>query len=196
MPIGSYYLEVQGADELKRALLATERGIKDLSKAHRAIGKMAGEYVKANEPLPSYSGGKNGRGHMPPGWLQSNTKGGGGKAGAYVQASSEPEHYLYLQEFGGTSFWHGGGKGAVRAANRAHSTNSVAASRAGIRGHVVYKKARNRRGYFIWNVAYRLRSRIGAEYARNLEEIAARNNLPLVMTSTNLGLEPLPPPGR
>jgi len=196
MPVGGYYIEMQGADELKRALLATERGMKDLSKVHRDIGKMAGQYVRAHEPLPSYDQRKDGKGHLPAGWLQAHTKGGGGKAGAYVEASTQPANYLMIQEFGGTSFWHKSGRGALRAANRAHRTNVEAASRAGIRGHTIYKKARNPRGYFLWNVVWRLRDPIGRMYTNELEAVAAKNDLPLEFTTSNLGLEPMPPPGR
>ena len=195
MPIGGYYLEVQGADELKRALQGTARGIKDLSKAHRAIGKMAAESARSSAPVGSGSS-KDGRGHAPPGFLRGRISGGGGKAGAYVQAVTEPFHYLYVQEFGGTSFWYRGAAGSLRASNRGHLTNAIAASRAGISGHPIYRKGRQPRGYFIWNVAWRMRREIASRYSMELEQIAAVNGLELEMTGGDLGLTPLPPPGR
>ena len=192
MPVGGYWLEVEGADELKRALEGTARGIKDLSKAHREIGKMAGVYVKANEPLPGGYGGRAGHNRgTRDGDLQASTKGGGGKAGAYVQAATP---YLFVQEFGGTSFWYRGASGSLRAANRAHVNVKAAAATAGMHGHAIYKKGRNPRGYFIWNVAYRLRSRIGGIYMSNLQAIAASNGLNLEVTSRDLDIEQLPKP--
>jgi hypothetical protein len=196
MPVGGYYLEVQGADELKRALQGTARGVKDLSRAHRAIGQLAAEAARADAPVGSGSR-KDGRGHAPPGFLRSRISGGGGAAGAYVQAVTEPFHYLYVQEFGGTSFWHSSGAGALRAANPGHIANQDAASKAGIRGHRIYRKPRNRLGYFIWNVAYRKRREIASEYTMHLKQIAAANGLELEMAlGQDIGLEPEPAPGR
>ena len=64
----------------------------------------------------------------------------------------------------------------------------------GASGHIIYKKPREPRGYFIWNVAYRLRSRIGKTYMDNLREIAARNALSLEVVSDHLDIEQLPKP--
>lgn len=190
MPVGGFYIEVEGADELRRALEGTERGIKDLSKAHRAIGRLAAENVRKHAPVGSGSS-KDGAGHAPPGFLKARTTGGGGKAGAYVQTVTEPFHYLYVQEFGGTSFWHKGAAGSLRAANRAH----VSFARLGAKGHPIYKKARNSRGYFIWNVAWRMQDVLARQYEMDLKQIGAANDLDIEFTGGSLGLEPEPKPG-
>jgi len=194
MPVGGYYIEVDGADELKCALEGTASGIRDLSRAHREIGKMAGAYVKAHEPLPSGGAGRAGhnRGTYD-GMLQASTRGGGGKSGAYVQAAAP---YLFVQEFGGTSFWHKSGAGTLRAANRAHVKVTHAAAATGTRGHVIYKKPRRGAGYFIWNVAFRLRSRIGRQYMDDLERIGQSHGLGIETTSANLDIEAMPGPTR
>jgi hypothetical protein len=198
MPIGGYWLELQGADELKLALKMTEHGMKDLGKAHRKIGKMAGEYVKGHEPLPSYDTRKDGKAHMPLGWMQSHTKGGGGWAGGYVEVNTEPAHYLMVQEFGGSSYWFRGAAGSLRDPHHSGVRQAVAGhirvGRQMVRGHIIYKKARNPRGYFLWNVVWRLRDPIGRIYTEELEAIAERNSLPLEFMSSNLGLEPMPLP--
>ena len=208
MPVGGYYIKLDGADELRRALEGTERGIKDLSRAHRTIGQELSRDVLRREPLSS--GGNNRAGHnrgTTDGYLQMHTKGGGGKTGAYVEAEAP---YVYLQEFGGTSFWYssGGMRGQVRAFDTFGGTSykhkmrkvpprdlASIAKRWGLSGHTVYTKPRNTWGYFIWNVAYRLRDRIGREYWRELQSIAARENINLEIASGSLGLEPEEAPG-
>ena len=193
MPLGGYYLEVQGADELKRALVGTARGIKDLSRAHRAIGKMVGDYARANAP-EGHGSSHDGRGHAPAGFLKARTTGGGGAAGAYVQAVTEPFHYLMVQEFGGTSFWHKGAAGSLR--TKAHRGNAAQAARAHTHGHAIYKKPRQPRGYFLWNAPWRIRSRIGNEYAMALSQIAVANGIEIEWMDRNLDFDPLPAPGR
>jgi len=194
MAVGGYALEVRGADELKRALEGTERGIKDLSKAHRQIGKMAGDYVRTHEPMPAnFWGDRAGKSRLPDGYLQAHTKGSGGKSGAWVTAEAP---YIFVQEFGGKSFWHRQGAGSIRKTNRAHRSVTDAAGLSGTKGHVIYTKPRKRQGYFIWNVAFRLRSRIGQQYMDNLRDIAMRNGLTLDIVSDVLDIEELPPPTR
>jgi hypothetical protein len=184
---GAYSLQLDGADELKRALQGTERGMRDLSSLHREIGRKAGEYVKAHQPIPSFYDNKRaGKARLPDGYLQDHTKGGGGKTGAYVQAEAP---YLFLQEFGGKSFWHRSGAGSVRRANRGHRKMLDAAASQGVKGHVVYEKDRRRDGYFIWNVVFRLRRPIGEAYTSKLAEIADKNGLHLEITPSDLGID-------
>jgi hypothetical protein len=118
--------------------------------------------------------------------MQDHTKGGGGKAGAYVQAEAP---YLFLQEFGGKSFWHRSGAGSIRRANRGHRKMLDAAASQGVKGHVVYEKDRRRDGYFIWNVVFRLRHPIGEAYTSKLAEIADKNGLHLEITPSDLGID-------
>ena len=191
MASGAFVLKVEGIDQLKAGLAGTARGIKDLSAANRAIGRMAADYVRAHEPVGHASSHDSGQ-HAPAGYLRARTSGGGGKAGAFVQATTEPFHYLIVQEFGGTAFWHQSGAGKLRTA--AHRGNVATAQRLGVRGHAIYRKARNPLGYFIWNVAYRIRGPISDAYSMNLEQIAVANGLKLDMQPGNLGLEPMPKP--
>ena len=192
MASGGYLLKVEGIDQLKSGLAGTARGVKDLSAANRAIGRMAADYVRAHEPVGSPSSHDSSQ-HAPAGYLRARTSGGGGKGGAYVQANTEPFHYLMVQEFGGHAYWHRGGAGALRKLTGGRLKNVPGGLR-GTHGHAIYEKARNPLGYFIWNVAYRLRSPISDAYSMNLEQIALANGLKLDMQPGNLGLEPMPAP--
>lgn len=184
MAVGGYYIDAEGLDELRRALAETATGFKDMSKLYRAIGKRAELYVKTNSPM--YAGSpKDSRSHPPPGFMQSKTRGGGGKT-AYVSVSNVP--YIFVQEFGGASFWHRSGAGAGRAIKRAVRARSYSNMKMS-GGHVIYKKPRRRRGYFIWNVAYRLRSFIGETFTEGLQEIAAKHGLAMDVVDKNLNIE-------
>ena len=185
MPKGGYHIQTSGLDELTEALNRTAGGVKDLSKLYRAIGKKAEMYVRVHEPI--YAGSsKDSSTHKPPGYMQSQTRGGGGKS-AWVKISDVP--YIYVQEFGGTSYWFRGPAGVIRALNRAHRSYEALGAKVGGTGHVIYKKARNPRGYFIWNVAYRLRSYIGEEFTGGIQDIAQRHGLAMDVTSKQLDIK-------
>lgn len=177
MPVGGYYFDRTELDSFARKLEQYAGSIKDLTKLYREIGKYAAEYVKVHEPLPSYDHSKNSSTHLPDGYMQSKTKGGGGKYGAWVTISDVP--YLMLQEFGGGSRWYRGEshfyyKKIIGVTKRGHlKTRNARANY----GHIIYTKARERDGYFIWNVAYRLRDWIGATMTSQLKVMAEEHGL-------------------
>ena len=191
MPAGGYYIQEEGLEELKQGLEGTARGTKDLSKVFGQLGRKAGLYVMAHEPI--YAGPTKGRTVTI--HLQDHTKGGGGKT-AWASVSGVP--YLYVQEFGGTSYWHAGGAGAMRKMNRGHravasfSVGGTHYMRAGghvVKGHAIYEKPRKTRGYFLWNVWFTLRSMVGRDMTTGLADIAKRNNLAMSVDATDLGIE-------
>ena len=186
MGVGAFYIDKGGLDDFERALIQMTGGVKDLSKVYRSIGKKAGMYVKTHEPI--YAGSsKDSRAHKPPGYMQSKTRGGGGKTGAFAIVSQVD--YLFLQEFGGSSFWHRGVAGSVRKANKGHLSHAAQLAAGKAKGHIVYKKPRQPRGYFIWNVAYRLRSVIGRELCTGLQDIGSKYGIVLDIESSALDIE-------
>ena len=184
MAVGGFYIDKRELDEFEHALMETAGKITDLTKVYRNIGKKAGLYVKVHEPI--YAGPTKGRQKTV--HLQDRTRGGGGKAGAFAVVSGVD--YLFLQEFGGSSFWHRGGAGSLRKLNKGHR----ALSKLGAKGHIVYKKARNPRGYFIWNVAWRLRSFIGRELCTGIQEIGGRYGIAIDITESGLDIPETPKP--
>ena len=167
---GGFYIDRSELDEFARNLESVAGNIKDLTKVYRTIGRYTGRYVEAHEPLPSYDTSKNSSSHLPLGHLQSSTKGGGGKGGAWVTVKGVP--YIFVQEFGGGVPW-----------------------RRGKHSHIIYSKPRRRLGYFLWNVGYRLRSYIGEELTEGLSDISRRYGISMDIDDTNLNIEQKPGPG-
>jgi hypothetical protein len=185
MPVGGFYVDKGGLDDLERALEQTASGLKDLHKVYRTIGRKAGLYVKTHEPI--YAGSKkDSKSHPPPGFMQSRTKGGGGKKGAYVAVSQVP--YIYVQEFGGSSFWHRYGAGFGRSLSRKVKASGYGSIKVD-KGHIVYTKPRKPKGYFIWNVAWRLRSYIGEQLTNGIADISKKHGLAMSVKDRNLGIE-------
>jgi len=181
MPTGGFYVDAEGFKELIHGLEGTERGLKDLKKIYGEMGRHAGLYVLAHEPV--YGGPTKGRHNTV--HLQDHTKGGGG-ANAWARVTGVP--YLFVQEFGGTSFWHKGASGSLRRANRGHASFA----RQGAKGHAIYRKARNPRGYFLWNVWWRLRSYVGEKMTTGIQAISEKNGLHMDITERGLDLEQKP----
>ena len=184
MPVGGFYVDASGLDELAEALNATAGGVKDLSKVYREIGKKAEWYVRGHEPI--YGGPTKGRQHTV--HLQDHTKGGGGKS-AWVKVAGVP--YIYVQEFGGSAFWSRLGAGSGRAIKRAVRAKTYAAMKVS-KGHIIYTKPRKALGYFLWNTAYRLRAYIGERMTTGIEEIGAKHGLKMDVTDRNLDIEQKP----
>lgn len=183
MATGGFYVDASGLTELADSLARTAGGVRDLSKVYKAIGKKAELYVKTHQPI--YGGSpKDSRTHPPPGFMQSRTNGGGGKT-AWVEVRNVP--YIYVQEFGGSSYWYRGPAGLLRAMNRAH--RSMAGTKVNGTGHVIYKKPRRPKGYFIWNVAWRLRSAIGRELTTGIQNIGLKHGLKMDVTDRNLDVK-------
>lgn len=182
MPLGGYAIEAHGLDELKEGLRGSRGGLRDLRRAYAHIAETAGHHVRARAPIGSASA-KDGAGHLPPGYLKASVRWGATINGPWVSAGADPEFPLTLQEFGGTSFWHRGGRGAIRAANRGHAAiTSLGISKGA--GHVVYKKPRNPLGYFIWNVGYRLRGPIGEQLHFGIGQVCRMHDLPYEMPAS------------
>lgn len=183
MATGDYYIEAKGLDQLVESLVNVKGGLKDLRSAWQEIAEDAGHYVKAHAPVGSPHK-HDSKTHPAPGGLRDSVKwGAAAKRGPWVSAGNQDTPYLFVQEFGGKAFWSKSGRGALRASNRAHRGALDAASRAGIKGHVIYEKARNRRGYFIWNTAYRLRTRIGKYTYEGIGNVCRKHGLPYEMPS-------------
>lgn len=193
MPVGGYYIEVDGVDELKAGLKGSRGGLRDLRRAYGHVAETAGHDVRRRVPIGSTSS-KDGGAHKALPRLVSTVEWGATINGPWVSAARED---VYLHEFGGTSFWYrGGGPGLLRGANRRHANVLEAAGRAGIKGHAVYTKPRNQLGNFIWNVAYRLRHRIGEELHFGIGQVCQMHGLPYqIAADPTLDLSPNPRKG-
>ena len=180
MPVGGFYIDAKGLKELQKGLEGTARGVKDLSRLYGEMGRHAGLYAMAKEPV--YGGPAKGR--QVTIHLQDHTKGGGGK-NAWARVTGVP--YLILQEFGGSSFWSRSGAGSARAAKRAlHVKTHAALVKAGAKGHIIYRKPKRARGYFIFNVWYELRGYVGEKLTGGLRDIGEKNSLHMDVTESRL----------
>lgn len=195
MPTGDFYIDARGLDEVVAALKASKGGAQDLRAAYRNIAEDAKRDVWRRAPVGSASR-KDGRGRRAY-HLRDTVRSGATIRGPWVSAGDAGTPDIFLHEFGGTSYWHRSGARAIRSTNRAHRSMLDAASRAGVKGHVVYKKPREPYGYFIWNVAYRLRSRIGRNIHENLSLVLGKHGIPYEMPANpDLGITPMSNPGR
>lgn len=202
MPTGDYYIDDTSLRELREALRESKGGLKDLRGAYRHIAEDAQGDVGRRTPYGRNSP-KDSRGHRSPGYLRSTVKSGATINGPWVSAGDARTPDIILHEFGGKSYWHRAGAGAFRSVNRAHEAVSVlqrdsrgravtiGTSRVGTKGHIVYEKKRERRGYFIWNVAFRLRSRIGMRLHDEIGAVCRKHGLPYEMPGNpDIGVTP------
>lgn len=186
MATGGYFIHEEGLTILKDGLDSTARGMKDMANMYGEIGRHAGMYVMGKEPI--YAGPAKGRRETI--HLQDHTKGGGGKT-AWVKVSGVP--YLMVQEFGGSSYWYrGGGPGLVRALNRGHKSHAALGAKVNGTGHIIYRKDRKPRGYFLWNVWWNLRSYVGEKMTTGIRAISERNGLHMDITERGLSIEQKP----
>lgn len=205
MPVADYYIDAGSMDAVVVALKKSRGGTRDLRMAYRNIAEDAGRYVRAHAPV-GRSSKKDSRQHAIPGRTRRSVRYGSTINGPWVSAGDESTPDIYLQEFGGTSYWYRGGgmHGQIRQFDTeggrsykhkrrtlvARDLGSIA-KRYGLGGHVVYTKPRNRMGYFIWNVAFRLRSRIGENLQENLSLVLQKHGIPYEMPSNpELGIGP------
>lgn len=190
MPVGGYSIEVHGLEELKDGLRGSRGGLRDLRRAYGHVAETAGHYVRARVPMGSASS-KDGAGSPPPGHTRSTVRWGATVNGPWVAAGDERTP-IHLLEFGGTSYWYRGGgmRGLIRRLDTAggrsykHKQRTLLprdlgsiAARYGVSGHVIYRKPRRPLGNFIWNVGYRLRSRIGEELHFGVGQVCAMHDL-------------------
>jgi len=194
MATGGYSIEYTGVDELVKALKGMSGYRKEMRGVNEKIQRRAVVDVKRNAPM-GHRSAKDSHSHKPPGTLKRRVYGKATFARAAVGVH-DPGGYLILQEFGGTSFWHRGGAGVIRAANRGHAALSamggskrLANVSVGGKGHFIYYKPRKPRGYFIWNEAYHLRHFVGSTYAHGLADIGAKHGVAVTVKSTNLDIE-------
>lgn len=196
MPRGDFYIDARGLDELVAELKASKGGLRDLRAAWRNVAEDAERDVRRRAPVgsPSAKDGRARRTHH----LRDTVRSGATIRGPWVSAGDASTPDIFLHEFGGTSYWYRGGAGSIRAQNRAHRSIAETIARTGARGgHVVYTKRRQPRGYFIWNVAWRLRQRIGRDIHENLSLVLGKHGIPYEMPANpELDITPMVDPGR
>jgi hypothetical protein len=193
MSIAASGIRVEGLDELIAGLkaVAGPRGLRDIRQANREIATHVARRVEHDARasfFAHYRGGrKDSMKHPLPGHLLRGIKPIGSARNASVAVSDGGYGYLILQEFGGKSYWHGSGRGALRQANRAHaavetlSGGYIGTGRVATKGHIIYTKPRRTRGYFIWNAAYRERAYIGKAYSDAIERAFERHGVRIEM---------------
>lgn len=199
MAYGGHFVGINGEalDQLAEALRASAGGVKDMRAVYENIASYAHTNVVAHAPGP-YSSSKDGAGQPPPGAIKGSVKHKATYNSARVGAGGAMTPHIYIQEFGGLSYWHRLGAGMGRFLNPGHKKVQVMApyllaGRALFRGHRIYYKARLPRGYFIWNVAYHIRGYIGDTLTRGIAGVCEKHGILVNVTSTELGIEPAPP---
>lgn len=153
---GGYFIKVEGLQELIKGMEGSAKGLRDLTRLNRTIAMNAMADVRRRTPV--YHGGHKG---TIPGLLRSQISSDGNRRSAWVQINN-PEGFLRMQEFGGSSYWY-----------RKHSLKGSGKTT----GHIIYKKKRDRYGYFIWNVAYRIRGKLSRIYVKGIVDICQRNGV-------------------
>ena len=189
-------------DDLQRALSQVPHGLRDLKKIHAAVAKVAEKKVLADVPV--YKGqhslskkpNKPGAGWAGAGHLKSTVQAKASRDRATIKVGDAKTTYFIVQEFGGTSYWHEGGAGAYRKLNRGHkafertSRSTFRMGKVSGRGHRIYSKARQSRGYFIWNVAYRMRTPISRCWTSGIGNLIQQTGLEVNMASNyDLGIK-------
>jgi hypothetical protein len=204
-----YSVQVQGLKELKDGLRGSRGGFRDLRSVYSDIASDAAEYVM-NQIGRSvhYSGSsKDGAAHKALPKLVSTVDWGATVNGPWVFMERED---LFLQEFGGTSYWYsaagmrglirqldtGGGRGRHKGKSYGpwapRDLTSIAA-RAGVGGHQVYTKPHDNYGRFIWNTPFRLRSPIGAALYTGISSVCEKHGIYVQMPADpSLDLTPNP----
>lgn len=196
MARGGYFVETKGADELAAALKAAAGNTRDLRKVHKRVAKAGEKFARAKAPIGKRSP-KDSKAHKQPGYLRDQIKGGASAQRSWIQIIDE-SGVVFVQEFGGTSYWTRGGRGLIRSANRAHRAVAsqgrgyVGTTHVATRGHIVYKKARKSRGYFVWNAAWYLRDDIARIYSDGVRDLGARHGIMIeVSQRPSLDLKPV-----
>ena len=181
MAAGGFYIDSSDLDRFALRMKGMRGAFKDMRSVHERVARRAAVDVKMRAPLGKRSA-KDSRSHMPPGYLKRSIRGRATRSNAYVSAGAPHMGYLFLQEFGGSAYWHTGGRGSLRATNTGHAAvkqfgKAVLVGLYSEHGHIVYQKSRKPRGYFIWNVAFRLRSTIAVMYCKGLAEVGAKHGI-------------------
>ena len=200
--VGGYFTGVKGLEQLQHALDQVPHGLRDLSRVHKKIAKLAEDRTKADVVVYK---GQHSRATQPnrpghdwagTGHLKSTIKGRGGRDRATLKIGDAKSGYLVVQMFGGTAYWHGGGAGAYRKLNRGHAAfertgrGTFRMGKISGRGHAIYRKPRQARGYFAWNVAYQLRTPIAKVWTSGVGDIIKNAGLEVNMASNyDLGIK-------
>jgi hypothetical protein len=200
MGVSGTGIRVDGLTEIVAGLKASKGGLRDLRAVHQRISDHAGNRVHRDMRatfVRGWHGAKAGGEHAPAGYLLNKMVAKGSANGATVKVTDGGYGYLMVQERGGTSYWHGGGKGALRSANRGQDAVNklgggyIGTGKVAVKGHIIYKKPVSKRGYFIWNVAWREREYIGREYYRGVAEVFEKHGIKVDMaTDTALIITP------
>lgn len=194
MAHGPYYYRMQGAKVVRKQLeeMAREVGGKGagLKPAYQHIADLAASDVRKHAPMGRPSR-KDSAKHLRPGSLKAGIRGHATQTGASVIAQWDGP--LILQEFGGKAYWHRYGSGELRGLFGGRAISDLGGGQIGwwetyssrgrtkarglstgatASGHIVYAKPRAKFGYFIWNVAWRLREEIGTQLALGVRKVA------------------------
>ena len=175
---GGYQIKASGLTELISALEKTATGVQDLHAVSDKVARQA--WVNVHQRAPQgHASAKDSHSHKPSGNLRRHiTKGVAGNT-AFVELNDVD--YGILQEFGGHSYWHHAGKGALRSRKHARvekmSGGRIRVGNRATKGHIIYEKPRQALGYFIWNVAFRIRDRLISTYTEGVADICRKNGL-------------------
>lgn len=167
---GGYGITIEGLDKLEAALSKTASGMDQMGFVYARLAAIAFGDVRSR--VPEYHGMKPGK----TGVLKDEVRPGHSNVASWVDMADR-SGVLMLQEFGGHSFWHGSGHGAVRKLNYRHEGVVAAAGRYRIRGHLLYTKPRRKLGYFLWNVAFRRRAIMSDVLVKGVADVCKKNGI-------------------
>jgi hypothetical protein len=200
MAYGGYFVGINGEalDQLSRALRASAGGMRDMRSVYENIASYAHTNVIAHAPGP-YPSSKDGAGQPPPGAVKMSVRHKATYNSARVSAGGAMVPHIFIQEFGGLSYWHTLGAGMGRFLNPGHKKvvvigSYVLAGRALFHGHKIYYKPRMPRGYFIWNVAWHIRGYIGSTLTRGIADVCQGHGILVNVVDTTINIPPAPPP--
>jgi hypothetical protein len=203
MPRGGYFVGINGEPlrEFGYALHESAGGLRDMRNVFRDIATRAEANVRAHTPGP-YPGYRDGAGQPPPGAIKKSLKSGATWASAWVSAGDGDTPHIYIQEFGGLSYWHRQGRGVPR--GRSMKKRILVGSEYGLpgqliagstmfKGHKIYRKPRKPRGYFIWNVAWHVRKFIGTRLTNGVAQVCIDHGIAASVISDKLNIPQAPP---
>lgn len=191
MARGSFYLGASGVKEFAEAVREVAGDLDQMTGVFSDIAAIAERDVMRHAPVGMPSR-KDSRGHLPPGSLRNSIHGRATATSARVEVKWDGP--LMLQEFGGASIWRTGGgavwhRGGKYGRSRSSGFFTTDYKSHKVRSHKIYTKPRNTRGYFIWNVVWRLRMVIPQMLTEGIVKIADKHGL-VVEVASDYGLSP------